>query len=216
MTDDAPEHRLTVAEAVETLDRATAFAEPLRRRSEGVTIALWGFVSACIVLSNGVLDDAYGFYDAGGWRRAVSSLLWVPWAAIGVLGTVAVWRIAEVSARRREPGRRRSPAVLLAWFAVLVALVFLIAVVPHGAAGFAIAVVGVIWIAVGTLDVYKATPTGRRTLVAVGTGIVAAGVAFGWLTRATPHAGWDHLEAVGTLTIGLLPIAGGLWQALRG
>lgn len=211
-----PEAKMSVADAVGAIDRATAFTEPLRRRTEGVTIAVWGFVTAGVLLSNGVADDVYGFYHAGGWRRIVSSLLWMPWAFLGVLTTHALWRIAEVSSRTVVPGRRRSVGVITTWLAALLGAVVLIAIVPVAAPGFAIAIIGLIWVAVGALDIYSPTPAGRRTMLATGSIIAVTGVAYGVATMGMANAGWEHFTVTAALVGGLVPIVAGLSQALRG
>lgn len=210
--DDPP---FSVEDAVRTIDRATAFAEPVRRRSEGVTIALWGLITACVILTSAVADDIYGAFHAGFWGRVVSSTLWIPWALIGVLGTLAIWRVAEVSSGQPVPGRRRSPGAILGVFAILCATVILVVMMPIAAAGLAVSFIGILWLAVGALDIYKATPAGRTTLVGVGGTLIVAGAIYGALTFDSMTLAWRHFEAFGTLTAGLIPIAAGLRQALR-
>lgn len=217
MTPPPEDDPLSVQAALDAIEQASGFTEPLRRRTEGVTIAWWGLITATIVLSNGILDDVYRFHHAGGWKFLASSMNWLPWAGLGVAGTHAIWRVAELSVRRPEPGLRRSWKVMLLWGLGMIGLVLGLAlVVPVAQAGVAIAVVGAIWLTVGELDLYKATPVGRRTLLVVGALILVAGATYGAATASDNALGWRYFTPVATLTVGLIPVVAGLWQSLRG
>ena len=212
-----PPDTLTPQDALASISRATSFTEPVRRRSEGVTIALWGFVTAAILLTSGVLNDLHGFMHAGGWRQWVALFSWVPWAGLGVLGTLAIWRIAEAPVRDPDPGLRRSRKLLLLWAALLLAIALLMGfAVPVAQAGTAIAIMGVLWVTIGALGPYRLTRAGRRSVIIIAVVVILAGLIHGLLTAGDEEAGWRAYTAVGTLAGGLVPIVVGLVQALRG
>ncbi len=207
---------LSISEALDVVDRATHFTQPLRRRAEGITIAAWGFILMGIALSSGVMNDLHGFMHAGGWKRWISMFTWLPWTVFGILFTLAVWRMAEVSLRNPLEGRRRSWKTYAAWFGVmLVLLILMVFVVPVAQAGIAVGVVGIIWLGVGGLGLYNATRQGRRTVLVIGTVMLLVGIVYGSITGANNDLGWKYYTIVAVLTNGLVPVLGGLWQALR-
>lgn len=205
----------TVDAALSTIEHVSGFTEPARRRAEGVTIMLWGFVTAALLLSSEVLNLAYGFIHTDGWQRWVVLFMWVPWGAIGAVGTIAIWRIAEVGSRAPIDGHRRSWRWLCVWAATIVAIiVFPDNLIPLAAAGWAVVTLGMIWIGVGVF-LNTATHAGRRTVVAVGAVIILVGIVFGMtLERLAMGAGFEYFTLVATVCGGILPIFAGIVLAM--
>lgn len=205
----------SAGDAAEAISRASAFTVPAQRRAEGVTILVWGLISTIILLLNVMFSDLYGFMHRGGWREAVAGWYWAPLALLGVMATIAVWRIAEVSAHV-PAGRRRSWKFLVSAAVAMAGLTVLLLIgTPVAQAGFAVASVGLIWLVIGIFDLTHATPTGRRSILLVGTAIVLAGVIYGLMIGGNNDLGWRYFSRVATPVAGGVPTLVGLWQALR-
>lgn len=214
---------LTPEGALATIDRAVRVESALRRRTEGLTWMVWGIVTGATFLSYDAAGDWFG--DDGGWP-AWAGFLWVGWLAVGAVFTFALWRTAAVA--EPMPTRRPGGAVAaVAWVAagfVGFALVFW-AFPGRLSDGMTFLVgIGLAWALLGAVNLHNATPTGRAVCAGIGLVVSALGVvasiamgpAPGWHDVASYDA-WRSQGEMARAVIGVVvPVAGGLWQTLRG
>lgn len=203
-----------LTEAVERIDEALAEEASLRTRTEGLTWIVWGLVTLPLILT----------YDATAWMAGSlaglwAKFLWVPWVALGALLTSVLWRSAALArpglADARQGGLTQTAAyilfILLVWFAV----VWLPGRLHPD--NIAIIAIGSAWTFFGALNPFGVTDTGKRVMLAVGMPTMLAGLAVAAGTVGGTIANVNVVATLASLaTTGLLPIAGGAWQATRG
>lgn len=220
MTDTADHPGLSARTAWETIKEASAYEEPLRRRTEGVTWMVWGLVTAAIFLSYDVFaphfhsfDHTTGIETHAPWYV---DLLWVYWVIAGSLLTWGLWRSVALAAPLADH-RPAGLKVTLLWVAAGAlgwALVLLLIPTLHPHLTPALAI-GVMWVTLGAINVQRATALGRRVLLVVGFLILLGGLA---AQPLAPDPGGD-LFALNTARLFVAaapPFFGGLWQTLRG
>lgn len=211
--DLAPDEAL--AEIDETLDRQAA----LRSRTEGLTWMIWGLVTAGWTLSYDAIAWI-GRPDAPAWAF---DLAWLPWILAGGLVTTALWRTAALTDPRLEDERPAGPLVVAGWTAFVIATWTLLYFGVVGGLGFpgtadtmGLIVLGIAWASFGWLRPVRLTDRGSRVSVIVGLVLLAAGL----LTAFALGNGHPSANAIATpiatVVGGGAPLAGGLWQALRG
>lgn len=200
-------------EALATIARTTAFEEPLKRRTEGVTWMVWGFVTAGVMLSQNAVTLALGFHpDRDMW------VVPVLWLLAGVAATTAVWRIAAVAKPEAHPGRR-SAVLSIAAVVGLLALIWIPAglLLPDEAqAALVPLTIGAPWLALGLVNAHRGTTFGRRVMLAIGGLIMLAGLAWAPFVPGLAHHGYHHTTLVAALVGGAVPLVLGFWQAVRG
>jgi hypothetical protein len=207
------EGALSLEQAVRTIDAARQYEEPLRRRTEGVTWVLWGFVTFALLSFGSALELLRLPFSSPAYYLYPFALL-----GLGIAGTKAVWSIAGVSLPATRAGTLRSAAGLaLAVAVVIVVFTLTFYLVPVRAMpAFILFGLGTPWLVLGTLNPQRASRTGRIVMIASGAAMYAATLA---LLSALPedHDVGFHLMAVmGAAVGGGAPILGGVWQALRG
>lgn len=99
------------------LGRLEGIHDALERRTRGVTWMVWGLVLPGISITYSYTGLA--MFQGGEFSAAWFLVLWIPWAALGVLGSASLWRSAGLVSRR-------SAAV---WNGLKAFLLFLLAVV---------------------------------------------------------------------------------------
>lgn len=205
-------------DALPLLSRALSYEESLRRRTEGITWALWGVVLALIFLMYGGMGEVSEGGEAG-WL----TVLWVPWVLVGSAITWALWRTAALT----MVGTDRRPAglvVTLAWIGAIVAGLAVTMVAPGlpNPENSALLSVGVAWLVMGGANLFRATPEGRRTIIAIGALTLACGLAMAFfLPRPDWGSGSESLvrflqDLLRAAVAAAAPVALGLRQALRG
>lgn len=211
---------LSAQHAWETIQQASTYEEPLRRRTEGITWMLWGLVTIAIFLSYDALSPHFHHYDhATGIETHAPwyiQILWVYWVIAGALFTWVLWRTVAL-AFPVGPHRPAGIKVTLLWVAAgaigwTLALLLLPNLHPHLTPVVAL---GIMWLTLGVLNLQRATPLGRRVLVVSGFLILLLSLA---IQPLAPDPGGDlfALNAARALAAGLPPFLVGLWQALRG
>jgi len=206
---------LSAQDAVASIARATAFDEPLRRRAEGVTWMVWGFVTAGIFLSGNALELVFGF-PGPAWTEAVPWL----WLAAGIAATTAIWRIAALARPEVHPGRRAA-LVAVGLVVGLIALIWVPAsgfglVPPQAQAALVLATLGVPWIAIALANPHRGTSVGRRVMVLNGALLALASLLWAPMLGTLPHHGFPETMLLGALLGGGIPLVTGFWQVLRG
>lgn len=211
---------LSARSAWRTIQEASAYEEPLRRRTEGLTWMVWGLVTLAIFLSYDAISPHFHSFDHATGTETTSpwyiDILWVYWVIAGALLTWAVWRnvsLASPIAAHRPAGLK----VTLLWVLTgaigwTLVLLLLPGLHPHLTATLAI---GLAWITLGVVNLQRATAVGRRVIAFTGFAILLLGLAAQTLA---PEPGEDLflLNIARMLAAGLPPFLGGLWQTLRG
>ena len=87
--------RLSVRGAIEAIQRATSYGEPLRRRAEGLTWMAWGLAAGGLFLTALFLSLVVQVT----WEEAWVDFIFVPWMLVGLALTYAAWRMAGVALR---------------------------------------------------------------------------------------------------------------------
>lgn len=208
----------TPLEALPLLSRALTYEDSLRRRTEGITWAIWGIVLALVFF---MYAGAGALGEDGGplWL----TLLWVPWVLAGSVLTWALWRTAALSfgaSERRPVGL----VVTLAWTGAIVVGLGAMALGPQlpNPENSALLSVGIAWLLMGGTNMFRATPVGRRATLFIGAATLVFGLGFSFLLPppAWGSASEDMMRFAHDLLRGaaaaLAPMTLGLWQALRG
>ena len=207
----------TTLETIPLLTRALSFEDGLRRRTEGLTWAIWGVVLALIFFMYAGLGAAGA--EAPWWI----ALLWVPWVLVGSAVTWALWRSAAL--RFAAEGKQPAGAlVTVAWIAALVVGLAAMAYGPRlpNPENGALLAVGIAWLVMGGTNLFRATPSGRRAILVIGAATLAFALALSFLL---PAPSWGAADADLTRFLhdvaraaaaASAPVAVGLWQALRG
>lgn len=216
MTETAEAEDLTPQEAARTIDRARGYEEPLRRRTEGVTWMIWGVVTLAITLSYSAIPTYYPRYEATPWF--VHWLITFGWPIVGVLLTFATWRIASLTLPSLGDRSLRSAVSSALWLPLVylgIGAVFLLDVGASEASAIPIGI-GLAWLTLGALDPFRATETGRRSLLVIGVVTLAGALAFAPFAASFPHEGWPAMRVLAGGLGGGAPFLVGLWQTLRG
>lgn len=223
MAETGHANELSAREALDTIEEARAYETPLRRRTEGVTWMIWGVVAAGIQLSFSALPSLFRPYTGGAQRSygLVEALVVPSWLLVGILFTVAAWRIASLKAPSLSVRPSRIAVSAGLFVAILYGVWFLLDLAGLPEAIFPVLAVGAAWLSAGVLDVLHTTETGRRTLVAIGalvTGLGLAALAVFPLADVAPARGlsYDVTAPVTILVAGGVPFLAGLWQSWTG
>lgn len=209
----ASEAGLTAQDAMAAIARATAFELPLKRRVEGVTWMVWGFVTAGATLSTNAMELVYGF-PGPRWGWVVPWL----WLLAGVAGTTAVWRIAALARPDAHPGRRAA-AIAVATIVGLIAAVWVpvsILVPGQNQAAFVLVTVAVPWLGLAAANPHRVSRLGRRVMAGIGGVLVVTALLWLPSTGSLPHGAFPQTMMLAALVGGGAPLALGFWQALRG
>ncbi len=95
---------LSPQKAAEEIRRIEGLHGALRQRASGLTWMIWGIVAPSIFVSYGLLGMLVGTFH---FLRLLFPLLWIPWAAVGIIATATLWRSVSLvlpvqTARVRE------------------------------------------------------------------------------------------------------------------
>lgn len=192
---------MTPQEAVETLARASRWEGSLAQRTEGLTWMIWGLAMAGMFVSYGLADALDG--------EPIMPFLWAPWVIAGNLLTWALWRTAALHSTEIAPMRERRrwwavAAVFLGVFGVMTW------VMPPQTWAVPMILTGAVWSFMGLL-IPRMSRQGRVVSACVGVGVALAAIALVLLRVPEPVGG-----TLATALVGGIPLAGGLWQVLRG
>lgn len=202
--------RLTVRRAVETIEQANRFEEPLRRRTEGATWMVWGLVTA------GFFLFPFPTFASPGIAGVAVPLLMLAWVAVAFFMTSAVWRIAGMASPGVKPTRRQTTFAVAGAAGVLAAVglgLMWLQVLGVYRDPLQMLPIGAMWAVAGASNLRRMTPVGRRVMIAIGIAIALLAVVLALLgVRIYDPA--DHVMAAAVA--GGVPFLGGLWQTLRG
>jgi hypothetical protein len=92
--DRMSETAMSAHAAVAEIERLENLRGPLERRTSGITWMIWGIATAAIFMSYNFLGVLVEFVNPG--AMYFMPLAWMPWVAMGVVATRAVWKSANV------------------------------------------------------------------------------------------------------------------------
>ncbi|HVM46000.1 MAG TPA: hypothetical protein VM582_08710 [Candidatus Thermoplasmatota archaeon] len=208
MTASVPGAPFEVRDAIATIERATAYDAPLRRRTEGVTWIVWGLASAVVLLTISAL------MDLPGWQPPYAAL--AMWPLIGLAGISAVWRIAALSAPAlgSDPRRVVRAALLAGAAAVALGTLAWYAYVWTGTYAVSSGIFAFLpWALANGAQWRRMTDAGRRIAIVAGIVMAIGGPLIASAWPMVPSA-LDILVLAGLL--GGVPFAIGLYRALTG
>lgn len=199
---------MTPHEAARLLTDAAGFERALERRTEGLTMMVWGLVSSAMFATYG-LAAVLGATESAyvGW---IFGTLWIPWVGAGLLVTFALWRSAALS-RPRAMVDEDTKAYWVRSIGLTLAITLFFSIFHPGGPTFPLAVLGAAWALVAAFNLFRSHPEERRFAFAAGAILFATGIAL-WITRAP-------IEVAGTVSMAapLVVLLGlGFWQTLRG
>lgn len=215
MSETANTEGLTPQQAAQTIEKARSYEAPLRRRTEGVTWMIWGVVPAGIQLSFDAVAD-YAPQGGAGW---VHPVILLGWPLVGLLLTFAVWRIAVLDRPSLSRYRWRSVFGAALWLPLAYAgmgLALAISGIGWQGAFLPLVGIGITWLVLGAANVFKATPTGRRTLLLVGVLVLATALGIAAVLDVESSLGRDVTQLAAIFVAGGVPFLAGLWQTVRG
>jgi hypothetical protein len=205
---------MDVEAAISTIDRAIAYTQPLRRRTEGITWVLFGLSSALFVFSY------VWIWDRGYDTSYRLMLVWLVGYAILAIGPgLLVWRVASVAGEGYAIDTKRVAAAAILVGVLLVALNYALWGI-FGATRLAIALNivgfgGAVWAGLAIGQWSRLSSTGRRDTCVLAATMALVGFALVYILRAdATTVGLDALIFV--TTMGLMPTAAGLWRLARG
>ena len=106
---DAMTETLTPQDAARTIAKARSWEAALEGRTAGLTWMIWGIVSPAIFVTYGFAATLATLAGAQpGWWMG---LLWMPWVAMGIVATVALWKTAGLAAPQLDDPREGSPTL---------------------------------------------------------------------------------------------------------
>lgn len=193
---------MTPRQAADAIATATRWEASLAQRVEGLTWMVWGVVMAGMFVS-------YGLAGVAGAPPWTDGVLWAPWIAAGNLVTWALWRTAALATpAAARKGDLRHYLGLLVVFAVVFAVMGL--VLRPTSWSIPMGLTGLVWAFMGLL-VPRMSRQGVAVSAAIGLAVAVAAVVLSALRLPEDVGG-----SLATATVGLVPMAGGLWQVLRG
>lgn len=196
------------ADAARDLQALRAFDVGLRQRTEGISWALWGLVTAGIFLTYGYAGSHFGH----AWPFWATQI-WLPWVAAGSALSAALWRSAALTAPAAAERGVRGWIHLLTWTLLILAVICIAFFLRTGIREPVMALLGVGAVALfmGATNLLRYTPTGRLVAVTAGAAMVGAA-----LLEVLLDAGYDAATLVGATVGGCAFLLGGLYETLRG
>lgn len=203
-----------VRQATALLQQMDGYEEGLRRRTEGITWLVWGFVLAGLSLSYYAGDLARALTpDDGGPKPWTLLFPWSPWALAGGVATMVIWRSAALHVPALSRPWWQSLAGLLAVGAGIWIVFLATWLLPAGAQRVVTGptLMGVAGLLTILLPILRLTSEGRRVGVIASAALVVGGAAIG-LADLGMHA----TGIASTALAGGAWLAAGAWQASRG
>ncbi|MHB8585684.1 MAG: hypothetical protein ACYDDF_07595 [Thermoplasmatota archaeon] len=193
---------LTPQDAALALAKASRWEDRLIHRTEGLTSMIWGVVLGAIWATMVALNSLGVAFAAFFGAIAV-------WTMTGLLVTYAIWRSAEI-ARPEVVTRVPWWVYVLELVAVLLIVLVLMYEVRPNSVGFPLATMGIIWVAIAIFN-RRFSRQARSISWVIGALIAAGGVI---LPLYVADMGAQMMGAA--VIAGAIPVAGGLYQTLRG
>lgn len=113
------EATVTASDLANEIQNLEAFPEALQRRVRGVSWMLWGLILGAVFVTYDYVGLSHQVY---GGSEFLFAFLWVPWVALGVVASVALWKANGLTGSMKSGIRKTVITFLL--FAFVVFLFF--------------------------------------------------------------------------------------------
>ncbi len=206
---------LTPQAAVAEIRRIERLHGALARRASALTWMIWGLVAPAIFVSYNLLAFVVAETHAA---AALFPLLWMPWAALGIVATATLWRSVGLVIPIRT-ARLREGIVTGAMIVGLIFAGFAAIAVTHApivATAWVLLALGLALTTVGLLGINSNDATERRLWIVEGILLVATALAGSLLLVGNAPAASQLFALVSPLASALVFFGGGLYLTRRG
>ncbi len=205
--------RLTPQAAVNEIARIEGLHGALARRTAGMVWMVWGIVAPAIFMTYSFIFHALPGQDFAGYSW-ILPLLWIPWAAMGILATTTLWRSAALVL----PRDRTQPAIhYLLTGGVIVGLIIVgmgvirALVAPIAELAWALAAIGLGVTLLAILGVNINDATERRMWIVGGVLLAAIALVGSLAFVGSLAAARDAFAILSPLASALVMFGGGLY-----
>ncbi len=205
--------RLTTQDAANEIARMEGLHGALARRTAGMVWMVWGIVAPAIFMTYSFVFHTLptGSF-AGVWW--ILPLLWIPWAAMGLVATTTLWRSAALVLPR---DRTRSGSQYVVTGAVIVGLIVIgmavihILVAPIAELAWALTAIGIGVTLLAILGVNINDATERRMWIVGGVLLTAIALLGSLVFVGSLAAARDAFAIISPLASGIVLFGGGLY-----
>lgn len=205
--------RLTPQAALNEIARIESLHGALARRTAGMVWMVWGIVAPAVFMTYSLVFHAFpGQGFAGFWW--ILPLLWMPWAAMGIVATTTLWRSAALVLPR---DRTRPRSHILVTGAVIVGLIVIgmavihALVAPIAELAWALTAIGIGVTVLAILGININDATERRMWIVGGALLAATALGGSLAFVGSLAAARDAFAILSPLASGLVLFGGGLY-----
>lgn len=193
---------MTPQEAALAIARANRWEDRIVHRTEGMTWMIWGIVTAGIWVTLTAMSR-------GPMAIVPMTLSWSVWVLAGFALTYSLWRSAALT---RPDAIHTAPwwTYLAKVAGIALAIASLHFVIQPTTPAYPLAMMGFLWITMALLS-RRWSRLGKVTALGIGGSVVFGGLALPFLAT-----GMEAMMLTAALVGGIIPVAGGFWQTLRG
>ena len=209
--------RLTPQAAAAEITRIEALHGALARRTAGMVWMVWGIVAPAIFMTYSFVFHAVpGGSFAGIWWTL--PLLWIPWAAMGLVATNTLWHSAALVLPH---DRTRSGSQYVVTGAVIVGLIVVgmivihLLVAPIAELAWALTAIGIGVTLLAVLGININDATERRMWIVGGILLVATALVGSLAFVGSLAAARDAFAVISPLASALVMFGGGLYLTSR-
>ena len=205
--------RLTPQAAVNEIRRIEGLHGALAQRTAGMVWMVWGIVAPAIFMTYSLIFHAFsGQAFASIWW--LLPILWIPWAAMGIVATTTLWRSAALVLPR---DRTRPGSHILVTGTVIVGLIVVgmgvihALVAPIAELAWALAAIGIGVTLLAILGININDATERRMWIVGGVLLALTALAGSLAFVGSLAAARDAFAVISPLVSGLVMFGGGLY-----
>jgi hypothetical protein len=208
--------RLTPQAAVAEISRIEGLHGALARRTAGLVWMVWGIVAPAIFMTYSFAFHAAGSTFGGIWW--ILPLLWIPWAAMGIVATTTLWHSAALVLPhdRTRPGSHAlvTGAVIVGLIVVGMAVIHAL-VAPIAELAWALTAIGIGVMALALLGININDATERRMWIVGGVLLALTALVGSLVFVGSLAASRDAFAVVSPLASGLVMFGGGLYLTYK-